>query len=258
MDLSQIPMQLVFMGIIIILIGRFISNFAHSTPARLFWVVLGLYFLSFRVNLIPLQVTLDFDFFLSVGFIIPHVRYFIEYFTDFFKTTIAVTYNLYTLWLTIYYKTRNVFSWLFKLFKKKNKSDSDGYSYKEQKFGSGQKQNNYYEKQEYKNEYKQESSSNHYEQKQQSSYKESNKQQNSYNSTSNNPFGAEYNQFYQAMWYQVLGVNVSADKTTIKKAYRSLSKQYHPDTVHGKAEYDAYENVFKRINEAYQNSSKLG
>ena len=50
-------------------------------------------------------------------------------------------------------------------------------------------------------------------------------------------------------YYEILEVSQSADKTTIKKAYRSMAKKYHPDKNAGDA--DA-EHKFKLCNEAYQ------
>jgi len=50
-------------------------------------------------------------------------------------------------------------------------------------------------------------------------------------------------------YYEILEVSRDADKTTIKKAYRKLAKQYHPDKNAG--DKDA-EFKFKLINEAYQ------
>lgn len=50
-------------------------------------------------------------------------------------------------------------------------------------------------------------------------------------------------------YYKVLGVDRSADADTIKKAYRKLAKQYHPDTHPDDKEA---EKRFKEVNEAYE------
>ena len=49
-------------------------------------------------------------------------------------------------------------------------------------------------------------------------------------------------------YYEVLGVDKSADEATIKKAYRALAKKYHPDMNPGDKEAEA---KFKEVNEAY-------
>ena len=49
-------------------------------------------------------------------------------------------------------------------------------------------------------------------------------------------------------YYEVLGVDRSADESAIKKAYRSLAKKYHPDMNPGDKEA---ERNFKEVNEAY-------
>ena len=48
--------------------------------------------------------------------------------------------------------------------------------------------------------------------------------------------------------YDILGVDKSADKNTLKKAYRKLSKQYHPDV---NPDNPAAEEKFKEISHAY-------
>ena len=49
-------------------------------------------------------------------------------------------------------------------------------------------------------------------------------------------------------FYTTLGVSKSASEDDLKKAYRKLAMQYHPDKNHGNAEA---EKKFKSINEAY-------
>ena len=50
-------------------------------------------------------------------------------------------------------------------------------------------------------------------------------------------------------YYEVLGVDRSASDEQIKKAYRKLAKQYHPDLNPGNKEAEA---KFKEVNEAYE------
>lgn len=50
-------------------------------------------------------------------------------------------------------------------------------------------------------------------------------------------------------YYEILEVTKNADKSTIKKAYRTMAKKYHPDKNPGDAEA---EHNFKLCNEAYQ------
>ena len=49
-------------------------------------------------------------------------------------------------------------------------------------------------------------------------------------------------------YYEVLGLSKGANDDEIKKAYRKLAKQYHPDMHPGDKEA---EEKFKEVNEAY-------
>ena len=49
-------------------------------------------------------------------------------------------------------------------------------------------------------------------------------------------------------YYEVLGVSKDADEATLKKAYRTLAKKYHPDMNPGDKDAEA---KFKEVNEAY-------
>ena len=50
-------------------------------------------------------------------------------------------------------------------------------------------------------------------------------------------------------YYEILGVNKSANGDEIKKSFRKLAMQYHPDRNPGDKEAEA---KFKEINEAYE------
>ena len=52
--------------------------------------------------------------------------------------------------------------------------------------------------------------------------------------------------------YKVLGVARDASEDEIKKAYRSLSKKYHPDANINNPNKDKAEEMFKLVQEAYQ------
>lgn len=56
-------------------------------------------------------------------------------------------------------------------------------------------------------------------------------------------------------YYKILGVSRDADESAIKKAFRKLAKQYHPDTNNGNPEA---EKMFREINEAYSVLSDEG
>ena len=50
-------------------------------------------------------------------------------------------------------------------------------------------------------------------------------------------------------YYKILGVSDKSTKDEIKKAYRKLSLQYHPDRPNGNSD------KFKQVNEAYETLS---
>lgn len=52
--------------------------------------------------------------------------------------------------------------------------------------------------------------------------------------------------------YEVLGVSPSATDEEVKKAYRDLSRKYHPDTYVNNPLADLAEEKFKEVQEAYQ------
>ena len=56
--------------------------------------------------------------------------------------------------------------------------------------------------------------------------------------------------------YQVLGVTVNASDDEIKKAYRALSRKYHPDANINNPNKEAAEEKFKEVQQAYDQIMK--
>ena len=56
--------------------------------------------------------------------------------------------------------------------------------------------------------------------------------------------------------YKVLGVHYNATDDEIKKAYRTLSRKYHPDANVGNPNAEQAEEMFKQVQQAYDQIMK--
>ena len=56
--------------------------------------------------------------------------------------------------------------------------------------------------------------------------------------------------------YEVLGISPSATDDEVKKAYRELSRKYHPDSYANNPLADLAEEKFKQVQEAYNQIMK--
>ena len=52
-------------------------------------------------------------------------------------------------------------------------------------------------------------------------------------------------------YYETLGVDRTASEEELKKAYRKMARQHHPDLQTGEAQKKSSEEKFKEVNEAY-------
>ena len=56
-------------------------------------------------------------------------------------------------------------------------------------------------------------------------------------------------------YYETLGVERTASDDELKKAYRKMARQHHPDLQTGEAQKKSSEEKFKEVNEAYETLS---
>jgi len=85
-------------------------------------------------------------------------------------------------------------------------------------------------------------------QQKQKQYRKYEKQKQGYNETKKEEKKA-YSRWDSSNYYEVLGLDETATKLEIKKAYRKLAKIYHPDLA--LVNKDKAEEIFKKISNAY-------
>jgi len=279
--LNMQKLDFIILGLITFYVCKKISSYAHSFIPRLVFVLIAVYGIWQQLH--SHYIIFGLGLYSGAGFIQPHIQYMTFGVFRLIENVKALTYNTFTLVLTVWYKFVRIFMWFCDTYKKidtffqKRKYDKTKAKFeknqekqrqkeqkqyeKEQK--KQKKQNSYYEKQEYKNSYQQEEktsnrnnqySNNDYNSNNQSNYNEqSSYTNNSYEEPSYSS-NDEFAQFYSSDDYIVLGVSRSDDYSTIKKSYRDLAMMYHPDKNY--EEWDKYNDIFQRINEAHDNLKK--
>ncbi len=198
----------------------FISKWFRAYIIRVFIVILALYVL--RNVAYKEHILYSFDFYASLGLLVPQIetieityymiRLRIIYLLDFIQNLISLISTPFV-WLFI--KLKDIY-YFFNAIKDNKKS----YNYNNY-------QNSYYKQENSKKE--------NYQQKDYSNKKKYEEKKTS-RWDSQNP-------------YEILGINENASKAEIKKAYRKLSKIYHPDLTLTKKE--EYTKIFQKINWAY-------
>ncbi len=235
--------------IAVVAFAWYISHFAKATIPRLLFVSFGAYFAIIGAT--------DFDRLIGIGFVLPHIKFFFAWIIDILDSFRRGTLDLYYSFLTIYYKTRNVFIKAYRFFnRKKSNQKSTGNSYYEK-----QKYRNYEDfGQSSKNKSRQEQRQKH--QKQEESYQESYsnyeepREEQSYEEVKvHDDIPSEHKQFFSSSYYEVLGVSPDEDFASIKKKFRNLQREYHPDVNIDQTEL--YTKISQNLNQAYEYFEKI-
>lgn len=270
-ELEIITLENIFMMGLYIVIVRFFSKIAKSTIPRLILFSLGAYFIYGATFLSPKSIIFDLDFIVGVGFVLPHIRFFLEWL---YKTYTSLKYaiiNSYYFMLTIYFKIRNIILWFYYSFlkiqaffsKEKQKQEKEQeyqreykQNYQEENRQSYDNKQRAKDRQRQREKQKQEEDFSSYkeayeEYQKQNNYYEEESSNNSQNKTNNSD--NEFSQFFSSNHYEVLGVNPNDSFEEIKKKYKKLAFKYHPDQNN---QDENCSEISKRINASYDYMKK--
>jgi len=229
--------QMLVLGLLVIAIAWFLSQYARNTIPRLLFIGLSLYLLA--GSEIP-----SFSFYVAIGFLLPHLLFLKEYLQVQYHIFKDATINSYYFLLTIYGKVLGLVRWLFSLFEAL-KIFISTFSFKraKQNYERENPHEDFYKEQarheKFEQEYRQ-----HQEEAKSSAYQSKSDASNIFNPTDKK----EFERYFSKSKYEVLGVDADADYQEISKAYKTLAKMFHPDIGTLRDETGL---VIKRINLAY-------
>jgi len=204
------------------------------------------------------SIIYDTKMLVGLGLLIPQIRFIIQFIKDVIQTVKMMTANTYYFFVTIYYKIVRFINWIkstyimlktffttfsFKKEDYQEQSSHNEYSYeqKHQKFYEEpkQKEQKSYHKEETKSE---------------SNYKEQSYSKKEESKSEPKKEYGKFERFYSDSAYVVLGVSADDDLKTIKKVYRKLVREYHPDLNPDNIEF--YTEITQNINNAWEKVEK--
>ena len=206
------------------------SKKAETLFFHLLYSAFGVYML---LKMDDPRVIYDVKMLVGLGLLLPQLKFIVYYIGHIFRTLKMMTANTYYFFVTIYYKILRFFNWVkssyisIKSFFNSFSSNSDKEkeeSYKEQKEQKFHEEPKREQEQTY-----------HYEAPKQEAKQET--------------YG-EFSRFYSESAYTVLGVSADDDYKTIKKAYRKLVREYHPDL--NPENIELYTEITQHINNAWE------
>ena len=228
------------------------SKKAQTLFFHLLYSSFGLYML---LTMEDPRIIYDLKMLVGLGLLIPQLRFLLYFIQDTIRTIKMMSANTYYFFVTIYYKIIRFFNWLkstfimlktfFTTFSFKKEKYEEQSSYQE--YSYEQKHEKFYE--EPKQEEKQKSYHKE-ETKSESNYKEQSYTKHEEPKSEHKQVHGKFEQFYSASAYIVLGVSADDDYKTIKKAYRKLVREYHPDLNPDNIEL--YNEITQNINGAWE------
>lgn len=240
------------------------SKKAETLFFHLLYSFFGIYMIA---TMEDVRVIYDVKMLVGLGLLLPQLTFIVQFVKDTIQTIKMMTANTYYFFVTIYYKIIRLINWIkstlkmIKIFfttfsfKKEDYQEQEqhsqhDYSYHErgEKFYDGSKdskQENNYSQNEEKSYKQQEQKTNSSSQQEKQSYQKQEAPKKEY---------GKYGRFSDSSAYIVLGVNPNDDFKTIKKAYRKLVREYHPDL--NPNEIEKYTEITQLINSAYEKLEK--
>ena len=225
-DFKSVTFKTLIVAFIVSAFFYFISKWFRAYIIRLILFVVGT---SLLLDVLARNTYLfSVDFYASLGILIPHIEIVEITYLILKERTIFVYNQIIALILLII----SPFIWTYKTVIK----IYEYFKSKKQTYRNKKAYNKYYQ-----NDFRQEKQE---EPKQENTYKKEYKQEQKTKEKNNT-----YSRWDSTNYYVVLGVNTNASKSEIKKAFRNLSKIYHPDLTLTKK--DEHLIIFQKINNAY-------
>lgn len=235
---TDIP-NLIFIALLFYIPFRF-SKKADSLFFHLFYSFIAIYML---LTMHDARIIYDVKLLVGLGLLIPQVTFIIQFTRDTIQTTKMMTANTYYFFITLYYKILRFINWIRSIYvmiisffqarsTKKTK----------QKYQEQTHQENSYNQQEYQEFYEE-----YKKQKDSEARQEQTSQKQDYSKDE------KYSRFYSSSAYIVLGVSDNDDYKTIKKAYRKIVREYHPDL--NPQNKELYTEITQNINNAWEKIS---